>query len=537
MRKQGWMKGVAAVLAAAMVLSGCGGAGESRSGGDGQTAQTQAGAADAGSGSGSETGGGVTDCDITLGEGADIKHMDPQEAGDIYSMFIIKHLYSRLFKLNQNNEIECELAESYEVVDDLTYHIVLRQGVKFHDGSELKASDVKFTLERAKEKANTKANAKYIDTVTISGDYDLTITTTDPYPSLFYFLSGESMSIVSEAVVTAAEANGGIYEEQPVGTGPFKFMEWAPNDHWALERFDEYFGGPAKARSITCRIIPEASSRVIALETGEIDVALNVGAVEAANVEANPDLVLESGISPAVSYLGLNAQKGALADERVRQALAYSIDKQEIVDTILEGRGEVANSFMGKTIPGWNESLEPYPRDVEKAKALLAEAGYGDGLKLELFVSGDQNNRTAQIIQAQLLEAGIEVEISMYEWGALTEAVKAGKHDMFIMGWANRSGDPDYSMSPLFHSSGIGSNNNSFIADDKLDEMILTAKTDMDSERRMQEYKDIQVYLKELSPWVPLYYSMTTVGRRADLQGFEFNPATGNYAGDSYYEK
>lgn len=532
MRRQGMKRGLAAILAAAMVLGGCGGGQSAGGSGGGQQA--------AGGGSQTEavgTAGTVADSVITLGDGVDIKHMDPQETDDIYSMFLLKHLYNKLFKLGENNEILCDLAESYDVEDELTYHIVLRQGVKFHDGSEMKASDVKFTLERAKEKAGTKVNAKYIDSVTINGDYDLTIKTTDPYPSLLYFLSGESMSIVSEAVVTAAEANGGIYEEQPVGTGPFKFVEWMPNDHWTIERFDDYFGDTPMASSITCRVIPEASARVIALETGEIDAALNVGAVEAANVEANSDLVLETGISPAVSYLGLNTQKGALADQRVRQAVAYGVNKQEIVDTILEGRGEVANSFMGKTIPGWNESLEAYPRDVEKAKALLAEAGYGDGLKLELFINGDQNNRSAQLIQAQLSEVGIDVEISMYEWGALTEAVKAGKHDMFIMGWANRSGDPDYSMSPLFHSSSIGSNNSSFIADDKLDEMIITAKTDMDNERRMQEYKDIQTYLKELSPWVPLYYSMSTAGRRADLEGFEFSAATGNYAGNCHYNK
>ena len=507
MKKNLFKRGAALLLAAVTMLSGCGG-------GASQEAKTN---------------------DIVLAEGTDLKALDPQESGDIYSNFFLKHVYNRLFKLNAENEIECDLAESYEILDDVTYHIVLKQGVKFHDGSELTANDVKFTLERAKEKSNTKVNAENIDTVTVNSDYDLTVTTKAPYPSFLYFLSGENMSIVSESVVSEAEADGGVYGDSPIGTGPFKFVEWAPNDHWTIERFEDYFGEAPLADSLTCRIIPEASARVIALENNEVDAVLTVGAVESANVEANPDLVLESGISPALSYLGLNCRKGPLADKKVRQAISYGINKQEIIDTVLEGQGEVANSYMGKTIPGWNESLEPYPHDPEKAKELLAEAGYGDGFTLKLYASGDQNNRTAQLIQAQLGEIGITVDINMYDWGAFTEAVNRGDEDIFIMGWANRSGDPDYSITPLFHSSSIGFNNGCYIEDAKLDEMIDSAKSEMDSDARMQEYKDIQTYLKELSPMVPLYYSETTSARRADLQGFEFNAAIGSYAGNCHY--
>lgn len=290
MKKHFFKKSAALLLAAVTLLSGCGG-------GASQEAKTN---------------------DIVLAEGTDLKATDPQESADIYSNFFLKHVYSRLFKLNSDNEIECDLAESYEVLDDVTYHIVLKQGVKFHDGSELKANDVKFTLERAKEKSNTKVNAENIDTVTVNSDYDLTVTTKAPYPSFLYFLSGENMSIVSEAVVSEAEADGGVYGDDPIGTGPFKFVEWAPNDHWKVERFEDYFGEAPLADSLTCRIIPEASARVIALENNEVDAVLTVGAVESANVEANPDLVLESGISPALSYLGLNCQKGPLADQKVR---------------------------------------------------------------------------------------------------------------------------------------------------------------------------------------------------------------------------
>lgn len=497
-----------------------------------------AGCSSASSSSSSSSSGenGIGKTDIILGDGTDIKSLDPQYATDIYSFFLFEHLYSRLLDIDDNGEIICELAESYEIVDDTTYHFVLHDGVKFHDGSACTANDVKFTIERAKVISSTASDAEPISEVTVNSDTDLTVKTSKPYPALLSFLAGDRMSIVSEAVVTAAEANGGKYGENPIGTGPFKFVEWAPNDHWKVERFDDYFGEAAKATSITVRIIPEASSRVIALETGEIDAALNVGAVAAQDVEANSDLVLEHEISPAISYLGLNTQKGALTDERVRQAVAYAIDKQQIVDVTTEGRGEIANSYCGKTVPGWDSTLEPYPYDPEKAKELLKEAGYENGLTLELYCNGDQNTRTGTLIQAMLADVGIAMNVNTYDWTAMNDALNKGDVvDLYILGWANRSGDPDYSFYPLFYSANAGNTNNCNLNDAKADQMIENARTEMDSKKRLEEYKELQQYLKEICPWVPLYYNETLVGRRADLQGFKFNATYGNYAGDCFY--
>ena len=259
---------------------------------------------------------------------------------------------------------------------------------------------------------------------------------------------------------------------------------------------------------------------------------------DAVNIESNPDLMLESHPSSSVEYLALNTQKEALSDVRVRQAIAYALNRQEFVDTIVEGRGEVANSFIAKTIPGWNEELEPYPQDVEKAKELLAEAGYGDGLSLKIYVSGDVRNRSAQVVQAQLKEAGIDVDINVYEWGAFQDSINAGEHDMLILGWTNTTCDPEYSTTPLFHSKNCGiGGNRAFLQDETLDAMIDAASVQTDNEKRLQEYKDIQVYLKELCPWVPLYYKSDMVGRRADLKGFEFNQNTAiHYLGNCHYE-
>ena len=417
-----------------------------------------------------------------------------------------------------------DLAESFEMVDDKTYKFKLREGVKFHNGEELKASDVKFSLERAKIMPKAMSNASAIDHVSVEGDYDLTIHLSRPYPSLLYVLNDTSMKILSEKAVTEA---GETYGEEPIGTGPFMFKEWGPNDHWTLVRFDDYFDGPATATSITNRIIPEGSARTIALETGEIDVILTVDPVDAANVEANDELVLESWPSASVEFMAFNTTKKGLDDVRVRQAITYAMNRQEFVDTIVEGRGEVASSFIAKTLPGWNEEVQPYPQDLEKAKELLAEAGYGDGLDLKMYVSGDVRNRTAQVVQAQLAQIGVNVDINVYEWGTFQDAINAGEHELLILGWTNTTCDPEYSVTPLFHSKNCGMNGNrAYLRDEKVDQMIDAASMETDRETRLQTYRDLQVRLNELCPWVPLYYKSNMVGRRADLKGFQFNKNT-----------
>ena len=208
--------------------------------------------------------------------------MDPQVGVDSPSATLNFHIYNGLIKIDDNREPVGDLAESFEIVDDTKYKFKLRKGVKFHNGDELKASDVKFSLERAKTMPKAMSNASAIDHVSVDGDYEVTIHLSNPCPAFLYILNDTSMKILSEKAVTEA---GDTYGEAPIGTGPFMFKEWVPNDHWTLVRFDDYFDGPATATSITTRIIPEGSARTIALETGEIDVILAVDPVDAVNIE------------------------------------------------------------------------------------------------------------------------------------------------------------------------------------------------------------------------------------------------------------
>lgn len=544
MRKRRIKSVMAATLAAMMMLTACGSQGGQSASTTGDTASTTekeqttsesttagttAGAAEAGSGK-------ITRDEIILGGKADIKSTDPAGQSDVYSGLLVRHLYNGLLKIDTDGTtVVGDLAESFEIMDDLTYHFVLRKGVKFHDGTELKASDVKFTLERARDMASTKSIAVYFDTITVDNDYEVTLKLNKPSAAMLYLLTGTNMKIVSEKAVTEA---GDKYVEQPVGTGPFKFVEWVPNDHWVIERNDDYFGEKPLASKITCRAIVEESSRVIALETGEIDMALDIAETEAANVEANPDLVLEYGPSPSIEYIGLNFQNEYLGNQKVRQAIAHALDLQVFIDTIVEGRGEIANTCIGKTIPGWDSELEPFTYDPELSKQLLAEAGYPNGFEIKINVSSDIRNRAAQIIQAQLKEVGITVDINMYEFGAFLDMLQNGDDEMFILGWSNGNVDPERSTTALFHGDYTGKNGNnySFMQDDELDAILDAASSELDNDKRMELYKDAQAKLQELVPIIPLYYKQNLNGRRANLKGFVFDKNVSHYYGNLHYE-
>ena len=380
-----------------------------------------------------------------------------------------------------------------------------------------------------------KQYVEQIDSITVEDDHNLTLHLAEPYAPLLAALSHTGTSIVPEAAVTA---QGDAFWENPIGTGPMQFVEWVPNDHYSLKRFDDYFKGPGKTTSLTLRIMPEGGARTIALETGEIDMSISVDATDVQNVKANKELMALEKTSVSVEYLAMNCEKEPFNDPKVRQAINYALNQQEIIDVVLEGRGQVANSVMNVNIPGYSEEITGYSQDLEKAKALMAEAGYPDGFKTTLFASGDVRNREAQIIQAQLLEIGIEVDIQLYEWGAFLDAINKGEHDMFISSWSNATMDPDASIFPLFHTKNFGATGNrAFYSNPEVDTLIEQAQKESDNAKRMELYKEIQQKINDDAPWVCLFYGTTCTGIRADLKGFVLHPSSANHYENLYYEK
>lgn len=539
MKKRTMKPVFAATIAAAMMLTACGG------GTTATTAATTAAATEAKTTAAETTTAEATTAaeeakitkdEIVVAYNSDIVSMDPQNQSDVASGLIIRHIYNRLMSISDDGELGTDLVEKYEMVDDTTYHFKIKEGVKFHDGSELTTKDVKFTLDRAKTMSSTISSASHIEDVIIDNDYEFTLKLTAPYPAILYVLGNMNFSIVSEAAVTAA---GDSYGANPIGSGPFKFVEWVPLDHWTVERFDDYVDGPALASKITVNIVPEASSRCIALETGEADIALRLSEIDAPNVENNSDLKAYAEVGASIEFMGMNCENEYFDDVKVRQAVNYAINKQEIVDTILEGRGEPANTYVGKTIPSYNPDQEDYPFDVEKAKELMKEAGYEDGFDITITVNGDVRTRTATLIQAQLAEIGINVDIEPLEWGTYLDQLKTGELDMYILGWSNSTIDPDRSFSTLFPSDqcGYDGNNYTFFKNEEVDKLIAEAAVNTDHEARMKQYQDLQALLMEQAPWVPLFYQQQPAGTNAKLKGFEYDKNANFYFGNCRYEE
>ena len=534
MRKTSMTKVAAAAMAAAMMLTACGGGSS--------TTTTTAAAANNGGGETAAateaTGSGtITDADIIVGMGADIVSMDPANQNDTTTSVFVRHVYSRLVTVTDDGEIVGELAKSWDIENDgLDYVFHLDENAKFSDGTPVTAEDVKFSLERAGQSAKAQANVKAISEIMVDDEHTVRVRLTDVYAPFITKMTNTNLAIVSKAAVEAAgDSYGDI--DTCLGSGPFIATEWVPNDHYTLVRNENYWGEMPLAETITVRVIPEASARAIALEAGEIDISWSVDAIDCANIEANPDVTLLSQPSSSIEYIGMNTSKEKFSDVRVRQAINMAINQQEFIDAIIEGHGTPANSYINKMVPGWTDEVSAWEYNPEKAKELLAEAGYPNGFDTTIYVNGDVRTRSATIMQAQLAEIGINVEISTYEWGALLEILTAGDHEMFILGWSNGSFDADGSTYQLFHSDNFGATGNrAWLDDEEVDSLIEAAQKELDNDKRMELYKELQFRLHDLCPWVPLYYKDDNVGVRADLKGFRLHKGASHYIGNAHYE-
>ena len=461
---------------------------------------------------------------LVVAQGADAKTLDPHASNDSPSSRVIKQINETLVVQNENMELEPGLAESWEKIDDLTFEFKLKQGVKFHNGEELKASDVKFTLSRAKESANVGHIVGAIDTIEIVDDYTVRIATAEPFAPLLAHLAHPGSSILNEKAVTDA---GDDYGQQPVGTGVFKFVKWTSGDSIELTRNDEYHGEKAKVKNLTFRNIAENTNRTINLETGEIDIAYDVLPSDMSRIEEHEDLTLYRAVNLSTTYIGFNAQKKPFDDVRVRQAINYAVDVESIIGAVMQGVGEQANGPLGPNVWASNQSLEPYGHDVEKAKALLAEAGYADGFKTSIWTNDNKTRMDiAEIVQNQLKAVNIEAEVQVVEWGAYLDGTARGEHDMFILGWTTVTGDADYGLYALYHSSQFGdAGNRTFYGNERVDELLDKARVAVDPAERETLYLEAQQIIRDEAPWIFLYSGEYLDGARANVGGFVQHPA------------
>lgn len=460
---------------------------------------------------------------LVWAQGSDVSSLDPHNGKDTPSVEVSEQIFDTLFVVNpETNEVEGQICESWEQTSDTSYVFKIKEGIKFHDGVEMTAEDVKFSLDRAANSASVSYVADFMDVVTVIDDYTVEVTLDAPYAPALRNLSVPFTAIVPKHIVETDEENWVL---NPVGSGPYKFVEWNQGDSIKLEAFDEYFAGAPATKNLVMKVIPEAAQRTIALETGEIDIAYSILVNDLDRVKENEDLTLYEAPSLSCQYISFNMNRAPFDNQLVRQAINYAIDRELIVETICCGSGQAADAIIAPAVFGYSDPGD-YEYNPDKARELLAEAGYADGFDTVLTVSESQTSVEAcQAIQFMLMDIGINCEIEIMEFGSFIEQTSAGEFDMGYFGWVTSTKDADYTYYSLEHSSQQGApGNRSFVNDEKVDALVETGRTTTDEAERLAAYEELSAYLFDLCNNAPIYYSNITAGTNAKVEGFVMDP-------------
>ncbi len=457
---------------------------------------------------------------LVVAMGADARSLDPHATNDQPSARVMKLIYNRLMYQTEDLKVEYDLVESHRVVSDTVYEFKLRPNVKFHNGETLSSSDVKYTFERM---VSTKAPAAFLvgalDKVEIVDPLTFRMVLKYPFGPFITHLAHTATSIVNQKAVVAGGAD---YGRKPVGTGPFSFVEWRAQESITLQRFDGYFQGPAKTKTVRFRFIPEDANRAIALETGEADIIYDVGPNDYKNLDSMKEINTTRIAGLTTFYMGFNVAKKPFDDVRVRRAINMAVDVETATRVAFEGFAVTAKGPLAPTVQFANTSLPGYKHDPAAAKKLLAEAGYPNGFKTSIWTNNNPVRiKYAEIFQEQLRKVGIECSIEIMEFAPYLNRTALGEHDMFMLGWVAVTGDADYGMYSLFHSSQFGdAGNRTFYKNAEVDRLLDLGRKSPKPEDRRAAYAKAQQLVFEEAPWVFLAFREDLNATRNYVRGF-----------------
>lgn len=502
-----------------------------------------------------------SDDTVTLSMRSDAATLDPHGTNDQPSEIIRHHIYERLLIRDDTGEITGVLAESWEQVDDLTYHFDLREGVTFHDGTDFNAQVAKENLERAMDPAIASGRAYLLDNVAevnVIDDFTLEIVTDEVYaPMLSNLAQGVSM-MMSQAVIQAdyenafeeagleitleeyyelrAEGNeeyetvleeissylGQYSELNPVGTAKLQFESRSTGSETVLTRFDDHWDTPVSFQTAVFKVVPEQGARIAELETGSTDFAMDIDTTNMERIESSDDLSLLNAVSPGVLYLGFNTEVEVLSDPLVRRAISHAINRDEIIEGVFSGVGQPAKTPISQTMSGYSEELEGNTYDPEYARELLAEAGMENGFEVDVIVNSadPENINTVLYVQEALAELNIDLNINQVEWATFLDMAAQGNQEMFIMTWTNSAEESDNAFTAMFHSESIGQAANRFRYNNPdMDALIEAGRAETDDEARAEIYIEAQKLLLEDSPAVFIRHPEYINGQRNELTG------------------
>ncbi len=540
-------------LAAALVLSACGSSspsgtdGGSQSGGQTDTTPSTQ---DGGSTTPAPQQPAAQEKVLVWGRGGDSVSLDPIQVTDGESLKVTHQIYEGLLDYAPGStEVVPVLATEWEASPDgLEWTFKLRQGVKFHDGTDFNAEAVKINFYRWRNTSDPLHvggefpyysymfggfdEASNIQDVIVVDDYTVKFVLKNIQAS---FLQDIAMVPFAIASPKALQENPERLKDHPVGTGPFRFVSWTKGDRIVLEANPDYWGGKPAIDRLIYRSIPDNNARLVALQAGELDVMDGVEPAFLPTIQATGQFDIIERPPMNIGYLAFNTQKPPFDNVLIRRAINHAINKEELNTAFYGGMGIPAVSPLPPSVWGHNPNVPKYEYDPEKAKELLAQAGYGpdNPLKTELWAMPvprpymPQPERIGVAIQNYLREVGIEAEIVTYEWGTYLEKTGMGEHTMALLGWTGDNGDPDNFLYVLLDKDNAvtpDAGNIAFYVNDEVHDLLIRARQTTDQAERTRLYEEAQVKIMEDAPWVPLMHTRVPIAVRKGITGYVPNP-------------
>lgn len=474
---------------------------------------------------------------LVVGVSSDIHLLDPAVSSDNYDWRQIYPSYDRLVKYKVINgegstEVEPMAAESWSVSPDgLVWTIKIRKGIAFDDGTPLDAKAVKFSFERVLKIGKGPAdNIGAIKSVEVLDDYTAKITLKSAFGPFLQTLATDAACIVNPNIMEH-EKDGDLAQawmaQNTDGSGPFKIVEWSRGERCVMAAKPNYWGAKPKLKRVIIRFMRESSDQRMALESGDIDIAEGILIDQIPALEKNPDVAVRRYPSQLVEYVYLNCQKPKLNNKLVRQALNYAVDYNGIIEYVLQGNGVQMRGPVPKGMWGHNPSVFQFKRDVEKAKALLKEAGHGNGLDLKLIYSERRPSweQIATILQSNFSDIGVNLKLELMANPTLRDKIDRGDFELCLGAWSPDYADPSMFMNFWFDSKNGGlPGNRSFYKNETVDGLIRKALALSDQKERTDLYNKAQDIIMEDAPYIFLYQTQTIVPMRKWVKGYVFNP-------------
>jgi peptide/nickel transport system substrate-binding protein len=430
------------------------------------------------------------------------------------TMSVCYNIHDTLFAPQEDASVKPRLAKKWEKVDDLTWKIYLRKDATFQDGEPVNAQAVKFSFDRSfddKIKNPHKGKLAAFKEVKVIDDYTFTISTNAPYAPGLYIL-GYYLPIVPPGYIK--EVGDTKYNTDPIGCGPYKLEKWVRGDRIVLTAYDKYYGPKPAYKTVIFKGVPEEASRVASLLTGEADIISGVSVHERKKILDSGKAYLTNQMGD-MPYLGMNTYEPPFDNVKVRQAANYAINRDLINKALFNGKAIICAGPISPRTFGADPDLKPYPYDPEKARALLKEAGYPDGIEARLAYPTymSQIQEQAEAIASDLGKGGIRVKLEPFERAVMWQRYKGKKHQMYIYWWDDAP-EPDRYMYSLFNSKS----RDYYYKNTEVDKLLDEGRTILDRDKRAKVYYKIDDLLYQDAPWVYLWVIPEVFGVNNDVE-------------------